>query len=323
MRLLKAALALAVGLFAVGASAQDYPAQPIRIIVPYAAGGTTDITARTIADSASRLLGQRILVENKPGASGTIGIREAIAAKGDGYTLVFANSTQVILPLVQKDAGYDIFKDLTPVSLVVNQPPIGIVANPSVPANTLAEFIAYVKANPGKVTYASDGIGSLTHLAGEEFKRQQGGLQMTHIPYQGTAPMLQAVMGGDVGVGFMAMITAQEHIRSGALKAYANLAPRRFNMLPDLQTTTELGMGDFVVETWSSIWAPAETPIEIREKLAAAIKEGLGAPDVQEKMEKLGFVTVASTPSELETAARGEFDRWKVRIEALGDALKR
>jgi tripartite-type tricarboxylate transporter receptor subunit TctC len=294
--------ALAGSLFGVaapqaGAQADAYPSRTIRMVVGYPPGGSTDIAARLIAEQLSRALGQSVVVENKTGASGTIGAAFVTRSEPDGYTLLFGSSTDVAKARATiKDVPYDTLKDLQPITLVGTVPFL-LVTNASLPANNLKELIAWIKANPGKVNYSSFGRGTSNHFGGEAFKLAAG-VQAQDIPYKGSAPSLQGLMGGQVQYSFDTVVAALPHVRSGSFKALAITADKRSALVPDVPTMSEAGLAGFTAGTWWGILAPKQTPKPVIDRLHAAIVGILAMPDVQKRFVDLGAQLVGNSPDE-------------------------
>jgi tripartite-type tricarboxylate transporter receptor subunit TctC len=286
---LVSALALAIALAAMPAvRAADYPNRPVRLIVPYAAGGPTDLFARLLADFLSRDLKQSVIVENKGGAQGAIGAETVARSEPDGYTL-FATSGSVLLlnPLLYKKLSYDPAKDFRMLALVTAVPVIMCV-NPSVPARTVAEFVAYAKQNPGKVNFGSSGTGSFTHLAGEMFK-QMAGIDMSHVPYRGAAPALQDVMSGNLQLMFESVSLSLPQVRAGKLRALGISSTQRIPDLPDVPTIAESGYPDYLVSVWNGVAGPAAMPDDVVRVLTESLNRALSDEGLRASMEKAGY----------------------------------
>ena len=283
MRSRKLAFAvLALAALTEAAGAQDYPVKPITLVNPYAAGGPADVLARTITTAMSELLGQQIVIVNKPGGATAIGAAFVAAAAPDGYTLLIAGaSSHIVTPALSK-LTYDGIKDFAPIAMVANVPNV-LVVRPALPAKSVPELIAAAKAAPGKLNYGSVGNGSQPHLAAEMFK-QMTGTSLTHIPYKGAAPAITDLLGGQIDLAFLNAPTLLPHIEAGRLRALAVTTARRARQLPDLPTLAELGLAGFDVSTWYAITAPAATPKPIVEKLTTAVSRALTSPDVVAKL---------------------------------------
>ena len=283
-----------LGLFLVAgaAGAQTYPAKPIRLLVPFPPGGSSDLVARSYAARLGELLGQQVIVDYKGGAGGSIGATEVARAAPDGYTLLQVWDTHAVNHHVYK-VQYDFLKSFAPISLLVQSPGI-LVAHPSFPPSTLSELIDYAKANPEKVTYASAGTGSSNHLSGLLFSRLTG-VKMTHVPYKGGGPLMTDLLGGHVNMVFGTLPLYEEHVRSGKLKVIATLAKTRIPQFPDVPSAGETVAG-FEAKTWFGILAPAGTPRDILARLNKEVVAALGDAKVKEALTSRGFDIAASTP---------------------------
>jgi tripartite-type tricarboxylate transporter receptor subunit TctC len=290
-----AALSFALALAGAGAFAQAWPSRPIRIVVGFAAGGGTDVMARALAQALNESLGQPVVVDNKPGASGNIGASEVVRATPDGYTILLApTSFQTVNPSLFK-APFDAAKDLTPLT-TVGRSPMFIVARPTLEARDAKDLVALAKKQPGKFSYASSGAGTPPHLAAELFK-QQAGITAVHIPYRGSAPALQDVMAGQADYVFDPGI-AFPHIRAGKVKLLAVTSAKRSPMFPETPTLAELGIKGADMDIWWGIWLPNNTPPEVKARLDREIAKALALPGVKQRFNELG-----SEPAHLETAA--------------------
>ncbi|HRK39199.1 MAG TPA: tripartite tricarboxylate transporter substrate binding protein [Burkholderiaceae bacterium] len=286
-----------------------FPNRPITLVVPSSPGGSTDFTARLIAEPLSRALGQPVVVDNRAGASGNIGNTLVARAKPDGYTLLVAYSGyQVGNPHLFKKAGWDPIKDFAPVAMLTRAPQV-LAASMNVPANTLGELIAYAKANPGKLNYASSGNGSIQHIAGELFK-QLTGTFITHIPYRGAGPAVQDLLGGQVDLFFTTPASVVSHIKAGKLKGLAVSSADRLTALPQVPTANEAGLKGFALDSWFALYAPAGTPPEIVAQLNAEIAKILANPDAKKKAEDAGTAVETMTPAQLGEYTRKELDAW-------------
>lgn len=306
---------LAAALAVAGAGAAlaqgSWPARPIRIVVPFPAGGPTDITARVVGQALSESLNTPVIVENKSGAHGFIGVADAARAQADGYTLMMASiGTMAINPKLYEKLPYDANKDFAPVSLVVTVP-IVVVANPNVlPVKTIPEFVAYLKANPGKVNFASAGIGGSSHLVPEYFKFRTGTF-MTHIPYKGSGPAIADVVAGQVQVMFDTLLTSTPHVKSGKLRMLAVTTAQRLPEYPEVPTMAEaLGMKDFEASSWYALYAPEGTPADIVKRLSAEVDAALKKPAVARRLTELGAVPVGGGPEKLAAFQQAEQQKW-------------
>ena len=281
--------------FAAGASAQDFPHKPVRVIIPYAAGGGSDITTRIVQARAMELLGQSVIVDNRAGGGTLIGTRMAQTAPADGYTLGVMDPAFIINPTLVKDAGYDALKDFTPVTLITATPLI-LVSPPSFPPKTVQELVDYVKANAGKVNYGSPGDGSAGHLAMEQF-RSFFGLKMIHIPYKGAGPAVVAVVAAEVPM-LIAGSGGVPFIQDGRLRGLAATSTKRLPAIPNVPTFAELGFPQINVQTFAGVVAPAGTPPAAIKKLHAAFAGAIQTPEVKARLEQLNQFPVGNTPEE-------------------------
>jgi tripartite-type tricarboxylate transporter receptor subunit TctC len=307
MSILGAALTLAFGH---GAQAQGkFPDRAITIVVPSAPGGSTDFTARLIADPLSRALGQPVVVDNRAGAAGNIGNQWVAKAKPDGYTLLLAYSGyQVGNPHLFKKAGWDPIKDFTPVAMLTRAPQV-VAARPTLPVNNLRELVAYAKANPDKLNYASSGNGSIQHIAGELFK-QITGTSITHVPYKGAGPAVQDLLGGQVDLFFTTPASVVSQIKADKLKALAVTSNARLSSLPLVPTTRESDLKEFTLDSWFALYAPAGTPNEVVQQLNTEIAKILASPDVKKKAEDAGTLVDYMGPAQLGEYTRKELAYW-------------
>jgi tripartite-type tricarboxylate transporter receptor subunit TctC len=318
-RLLAAALAATALAVTTVQAADNFPSRSVQMIIPFAAGGPTDIVGRIMSAKMGEILGQTFIVENKSGAGGNIGAESVAKASPDGYTLLFATvSTNAINPGLYKHMPYDAVKDFTPVARVGVTPTL-LLAHPSLPATDVKSLIALLKANPGKYNYGSSGLGSILHLCGEEFKAMAGGLDITHVPYKGSAPMDTDLMGGQIVMAFDATPTAMPLAQSGKLHALGAGMLKRLAAMPDLPTLDEQGLKGFECYTWNSILAPAGTPKPIVDKLNAAANKALADPAVIDALTKTGVdPTPGSTPQTTADFVKTELAKWAPIIRASG-----
>lgn len=315
MRLFKrlAALMLAASAAAIMsmsgvASAQTYPERPITLVVPFAAGGSTDVVARVIAQKMGEGLGQQIVVENVAGAGGNLGADRVARAHPDGYTILMGTvATHALNPLILKTKPYDPEKDFAPVSLLVVVPNV-LVVNPQLPVNNVAELVALLKAEPEKHAYASSGNGTPLHLSGELFK-SMAGVDMQHVPYKGSGPALNDLLGNQISIMFDNLPSSSGHIKSGTLKALGVTTAERASSFPDVPTIAETVPG-YETYTWNALFAPAGTPDEAVNKLNEAAKKALADPGVAGRMAEFSAKIVASSPEELKTHVSEEIAKW-------------
>jgi len=316
-RIASAVAALAVGVLSTVsvAPAQTYPDKPIKIIVPGAPGGPTDVPARLATQILPPRLGQPVVVETRPGAAGAIGAKAVAAAAPDGYTLLAANtSVLAVIPAVSASAGYDPAKHFAPVAKVSQSFQI-LVVHPSFPAKTLKEFLDYAKANPGKLNYAHTGAGGLPHLTGELFKARAG-VDLVGVSYRSGGESVTAVLSQAVQLTFESITVLLPLIREGKVRALGVTTAKRSPLAPDLPTIAEQGVADYEVLTFNGIMAPKATPASVVNKLNAAINEGLRTPEMQDIITKLGAVTEPSTPEQFGAFIASEFQKWT----AVGNA---
>src|SRR5262245_27423843 len=298
------------------APAQDYPRKPVRMIIPYPPGGPTDILGRIVAQNLTEKLGQQVVVENKPGASGMIGADLVAKAPPDGYTLLANASIHVINPSLYKNPSYDAIKDFTPVSLIAEVPLVLVVA-PELPVKSVKDLIALAKSSSGKLNFASSGNAAAPHLAGEAFKIATG-VDMQHVPYKGSGPALTDLMGGQVQLMFDSLPSSISHVKSGKLRAIAVTTAKRSSALPSVPTIAESGVPGFDISTWYGIWAPAGTPKEIVGKLSGEIAKIVKVPDVRERLAGLGAEPVGNSPDEFAAYCRSELAKWAKIVKASG-----
>ena len=311
----RALFGAAAALFAAGALAQ-YPAKPVKIIVPYPPGGPTDIVARVVAQKLSEQTGQQFVVDNRGGAGGNIGAEAVARSPADGYTLLVATTAHAINKTLFKSMTYDLAKDFVPVSQLTSGPLV-IVANPSLGANNVKELVALAKAKPGELSFASSGPGQSTHLAAELFS-SMAGIKMTHIPYKGSAPALTDTMGGQTSLFFDTMLSAMPHVRSGKLKALAVTSAARSPAAPEIPTVAESGLPGYEAIAWNGLLAPAGTPKEVVAKLNAELKKALELPEIKERFAAQGFAAAWSPPDKYAAFIAAEVDKWAKVVKVSG-----
>ena len=295
------------------ARAQTYPARPVRIIVGAAPSGTYDIMARLIGEWLSERLGQPFVIENRPGAGTTIGTEAVVKAPPDGYTLLLVGAAAVTSALLYDKLNFNLIRDIAPVAAISREPHI-MVVNPSVPAKTVPEFIAYAKGNPGKISMASGGIGTVAHLCGELFKMMTG-VNIVHVPYRGLAPALTDLLGGQVQVTFASMASSIEYIRAGKLRALAVTTATRSEALPDIPTVAEFVPG-YEASTWSGVGAPKATPAEIVEKLNKEINVALADHKIKARLADLGSTPLVGSATDFGKLMAEETEKWAKVIRA-------
>lgn len=313
-----AAILGVLGLVSPVALAQDYPAKPVRMIVPYAAGGTADLLARGIAQRMSSALGKQVIIENRTGAGGSIGADVVAKSKPDGYTVLMGTiATHAINPNLYANLGYDPLKDFVPVALVATMPNL-LVVNPSVPATTVKELIELARRKPGELAFASAGSGTTHHLSGEIFKKMAG-VDMVHVPYKGNAPAVTDLVGGQVQLMFDNIPISLQQVRAGKLRALAVTGPKRAAVLPDLPTVAESGLPGFSVTSWFAVFAPAGTPQPVVALLNREINNALADASLQRQLRDQGIDVAGGTPAQLLEHLRAELPKWK-KVVAESDA---
>jgi tripartite-type tricarboxylate transporter receptor subunit TctC len=293
--------------------AQTYPTRPVRLIVGFAPGGPNDIVARLLGQWLSERLSQQFIIENRTGAGGNIGTEAVVNASPDGYTLLLIDSSNTINPTLYDKLNFNFIRDITPVAGVMRGPLV-MEVNPAFPARTVPEFIAYAKANPRKITMASGGIGTSSHMAGELFKATAG-IDMIHVPYRGTAPALADLLGGQVQVMFGNMLASIEHIRDGRLRALSVTTTSRSEALPDIPSVSDFVSG-YEASAWQGVGAPRNTSSEIVEKLNNEINASLADPKMRAQLAVLGGNAFGSTPSEFGKLIAEDTDKWGKVIRA-------
>ena len=300
--------AIASCIFIAGAWAQSYPTRTIKLIVPFSAGGSTDIIARLTAEQMRKELGQTVIVENVGGAAGALGTMQVAQAAPDGYTLAIATvSTMIVYGATRSQPQYTV-ESFAPITNIASMPNV-LTVNVSFPAKNLTEFIKVLKANPGKYTFASSGIGSINHMLGESFQAEAG-VKMVHIPYKGSGPAMQDVMGGQVDSLFDQFPSSKAFIDGGKLKAIGVISPHRIAGY-DVMTMVDAGMKGFTDEAWYGLLAPAKVPPEVVARLTEAMKKVMAAPELRAQLEKIGARPVGNSPAEFTAQIRSEIDRMK------------
>ena len=298
--------------------AQDYPGKPIRMVVGFPPGGGTDVVARILAPRMSELLGQPLVIENRPGATGTLAAGQVAKSPPDGYTIMMGHvSVNAIAPALFSNLSYDVLKDFAPIALAAAVPHI-VTVHPSMPAQFLKELIAHLKSQPGKLTFPSAGNGSMPHLAGEIFK-SLAGVQVMHVPYKGTGQSMQDLLGGQHLVAFDTMPAASPHVRSGKLRALAVSSSKRVPSFPDVPTAEEAGLPGYVVSTWYGLFAPAGTPGAIVNRLHAEAVKAMQTPDTKAKLDGIGAEgTVSRSPEEFAALVRADTARYAKIVKEIG-----
>ncbi len=301
------------------AFAQAYPSRPIRLIVPYPPGGSADILARAIGQKGGVGLAQPIVIDNRPGAGTIIGTDVLAKSAADGYTVMLGTvSSHAINPALSSRLPFDPIKDFTPISLVASIP-FAMIVHPSVPARSVQELVALAKAKPGQLNYSSAGNGTSNHLAGELLK-SMAGIELTHVPYKGSAPALNDLIAGQVSLMFDLVLTAAPHIRSGAVRGLAVTGKQRSAVLPELPSVAETGTGlrDYEVSAWFGIFAPAGVSAPVVQRLNAEFVKAMQQPDLKQRLESLGADPLTSSSEEFSTYLRSEIDKWGKVVKAAG-----
>jgi tripartite-type tricarboxylate transporter receptor subunit TctC len=306
------ALTLSLGV-AAGAWAQSYPTRPIRLVVPFAAAGSTDLIARITAQQMGKELGQPVVVENVGGAAGALGTMQAMNAAPDGYTLLIATvSTMIVYPAAHPKPEYSL-ENFVPITNIASMPNV-ITVNPKFPAKNLTEFIAVLKASPDKYTFATSGIGSINHMLGESFQAYSG-TKLIHVPYKGSGPAMQDVMGGQVDILFDQFPSSKNFIDTGKLKAVGAISPQKVPGYPNLMTMEEGGMKGFTDEAWYGLLAPAKVPPEVVARLNDAMKKTMANPELRQRLEQIGARPVGNSPAEFTAQVRTEIERTRKLVK--------
>jgi tripartite-type tricarboxylate transporter receptor subunit TctC len=315
--LLLAAAIVAWPLLSQRADAQSYPERPITLVVAFAPGGSTSIVARAVSDKMSEALGQKVIVDNRAGAGGTIGTKAVAGSAPDGYTIALGyTGTLAIGPTLYTNAGYDPRKDFAPIGMIGNAPN-SLVVHPSFPAKTVAELITYAKANPGKVSFGSAGVGTASHVSGEYFATAAG-IKLVHVPYKGTGPALTDLIGGHIPMAFAPIPATHSQISSGTLRALAVTSATRTGLLPDVPTIAEAGLAGFDASLYYGLVAPAGTPRPIIDKLNAALRAALASDDVKKRLVTDGTEVTPSSPEEYAAFIDKDEKKWSQIVRASG-----
>lgn len=312
-----AALALVLGAGSGTGLAQNYPEKPIRIVVPFSPGGGTDITTRAFSTRLSAVFGHPVVVDNRPGAGGLIGSTLVAKATPDGYTLLVASTgPMVITPALKLKMPYEVLRDFSPITQLISQP-IWLVVHPSLPAKTVAEFIALAKARPGELNYGSSGVGNGTHLAAKIFESITG-VNMVHVPYKGTAPAVTDLIGGHVQVIFSSVSVMLTFIKDGKLRPLAVGSEKRMSMLPNVPTMAEAGVKGFDASSWYGFFAPAGTPGPVVDRLNSEVSRIMKSAEMRKLMEALGAEAVGSTREAFTAHIKAELVKWREAVRAAG-----
>ena len=311
------ALPLALAMVAGAATAQSFPTKPVHIIIPFVAGGSSDIVGRAIGAKYQEILGQPAVVENKPGANGAIAAEFVAKADPDGYTILVGSiGVFSINAALFKDLRYNPVRDFAPITLAVTTPNV-LITKPTLAAKSMKELVEFAKKNPGKLAYCSSGTGSSDHLTAELLK-QMAGIDALHVPYKGGAACQTDIMGNQVDISFQNLGAVTNYIKGGRMKALAVTAAKRHPQLPDVPSVSEAGFPDLVVTSWQAAAAPAKTPREVVARLNQATVKALRSPEVTERMQQIGFDVVAGTPEEFGRFMQQEVDRWTKVVQRGG-----
>jgi tripartite-type tricarboxylate transporter receptor subunit TctC len=315
---IKVALIVAVSLLAFPAPAQQgYPSRPVRLIVPYPPGGPTDLIGRVVAELLTKRLGQQVIVDNRGGAATVIGAEIAARAPADGYTLLLATvTTLAVTPSLRRKLPYDPERDFAPVTMLAAQPYL-LAANPSLPAPSVKQLVAYARANPGKLSFASAGVGAGAHLAGEMFKHMAA-IDVLHVPYKGTGPAITDLIGGQVAYMFGGISAINPHARTGKLRVLAVSTAQRSPALPDVPTVAEGGIAGFGTSTWNSLVVPRGTPKAVVARLNTETVSALNQPEVRDRLRTQGIDTEPGTPAQLAAQIKSERARFQQLIKTIG-----
>ncbi|KQW76312.1 tripartite tricarboxylate transporter substrate binding protein [Methylibium sp. Root1272] len=306
-RLVQAA-ALAVAMAGGSAMAEAWPSKPISLIVPFPAGGTTDVLARALGEKLAQSLGQPVIVENKPGAGATLGADFVAKAKPDGYTLLMGAVHHTIAPSVYKKLPYDFQKDFAPITTVALVPNV-LVVNAATPAKNVAELVALAKAQPGKLTYGSNGNGTAQHLIGTQFENATG-TEVIHIPYKGSGPLATDLLGGQITMSFDTVTPVLQHIKSGKLRALAVTTNKRSSALPDVPTLEEAGLKGFNIGTWFGVLVPVATPKDVVSRLNAEMVKVIQSPDFRKRMDEIGAEPIGNSTDQMGQQIKGETEKF-------------
>jgi tripartite-type tricarboxylate transporter receptor subunit TctC len=318
--ILRVVVAICIGLsasaYGAAGPAADYPTRPIRLIVPFSPGGSNDIMARLVGQKFHESMGQQVIVDNRPGASGIVGTELAANAQPDGYTLLMMSLTLTVNPSLYRKLPYDTQKDLVPITLVASAP-LMLVVNPSLPIKSVKELIAYARSNPGKLNFGSGGRGATPHLAGEMLKTMAG-IEMTHVPYKGGGPALSDLIAGQIQLMLENIPSTLPFVKAGKLRALAVSGKKPSALLPDLPTLDEAGLQGYEIVGWNGLFFPAGTSSGIVRKIHAETVEMLAQPEVKERLATLGAEGVGSSPSEFSAFVRAEIAKWARVVKQAG-----
>ena len=298
------------------AAADDFPNRPIRLVVPFSAGGPTDTAARVFAEPLQRQLHQPVIIENRPGASGVPGTESVVQGENDGYTLVVGGIAPIVLVPAVKKLRYNVEKDLVPLGLIWRSPQV-LAIRPALGVDTVAAFVDYAKKNPGKVTIGSAGVGTVTHLA-NELLQHEAGIKLLHVPYRSTSNSLTDLIGGQINSIFGDVVILRSHVQAGSIKAFAVTSARRSPLLPDVPTMAEAGLPDVRTEVWYGLLAPARTPAPVLERFKAAVRDAQNDPAYKESLRKYGIELGGVGAEAFAEFIKSESDRWSPILKAIG-----
>ncbi|HTK02210.1 MAG TPA: tripartite tricarboxylate transporter substrate binding protein [Bordetella sp.] len=313
LRTLIGAGAISLALAGTGAQAQTYPDKPINLVVPFPAGGTTDVLARALGQELGKSLGQTVIVENKPGAGSTLGAEFVARSAPDGYTLLMGAVHHTIATSVYKHLQYDFEKDFAPITTVALVPNV-LSVGPRVPAKSVAELIALAKASPGKLTFGSNGVGTGQHLIGAQFEALAG-IKLLHVPYKGSGPLTNDLLGGQIDMSFDTVTPVLPHIQSGKLRALAVTTAQRSQALPDVPTMEEAGLKGFDMGTWFGVLAPAQTPKPVLDRLSKEMMRIIASPDFAKRMAAIGAVPIGDTPAQMAARIKSDTGKYAVLVK--------
>jgi tripartite-type tricarboxylate transporter receptor subunit TctC len=313
LRRLIGAGAIGLVLAGTGAQAQTYPDKPINLVVPFPAGGTTDVLARALGQELGKSLGQTVIVENKPGAGSTLGAEFVARSAPDGYTLLMGAVHHTIATSVYKNLQYDFQKDFAPITTVALVPNV-LSVGPRVQAKSVAELIALAKASPGKLTFGSNGVGTGQHLIGAQFEALAG-VKLLHVPYKGSGPLTNDLLGGQIDMSFDTVTPVLPHIQSGKLRALAVTTAQRSEALPDVPTMEEAGLKGFDMGTWFGVLAPAQTPKPVLDRLSKEMMKIIASPDFVKRMAAIGAVPIGDTPAQMAARIKSDTDKYAVLVK--------
>ena len=313
--MIRVVLCALVAVLSLQAHAQAWPSKAVRLVVPYPPGGSTDVAARPVAEKLSKAFGQPFVIDNRAGASGAIGAAEVARAEPDGYTILFAADPVTTLHLVMKNVQFDVARDFVAITQVTTQP-LAVAVHASVPANTIQEFVALARANPGKYSFAHSGIGTGQHFAGELLKKMAG-IDMAHVPYKGGGPAVQDLVAGQVPAAVLGSTPVTPHHKSGRIRILAFTSKERIATMPEIPTLHESGFPGFDTTQWTGLLAPRGTSADVVNRLYAETKKALAAEDVKQRLAQASLAPVGNTPKEFDVLIRADVERWTALAKSL------